>query len=294
MKKQLLGSAYLIVAVIIWGSTFVAQSVGMNKVGPFTFLTCRCVLAVAFLIPAIAVFEIRDLKNYFNKWLDKKLWIGGILCGIALFCASGLQQIGLVEADAGKAGFLTSLYVVLVPVIGLFSGKKIQSNVALSIALAVIGSYFLADMQGGILTADLMLLGCALCFSFQITFVDRYAPLVDNLRLNCIQCLVTMVLSAIVMFVTEKPQADAISACAFPIAYAGVLSMGVAYSLQILGQHKVEPTTASIIMSMESVVAAFSGWLILQETMSPRELCGCALVFIAVILSQVSFKKHHR
>lgn len=292
MKKQLIGSLYLVIAVLIWGSTFVAQSVGMDKVGPFTFLTCRCVLAVAFLVPAIAVFELRDLKNYFKKWLDKKLWFAGLLCGIALFCASSLQQIGLVDTDAGKTGFLTALYVVLVPVIGLFYGKKLQINIVLSIVLAVAGSYFLANMQSGsINTADLMLLGCALCFSIQITLVDRYAPIVDSLRLNCIQCLVTMVLSAFAMFLAEEPQMDAITDCAFPIAYAGVLSMGVAYSLQILGQNKVEPTTASIIMSMESVVAVFSGWLILNERMSGKELLGCALMFLALILSQLPFKR---
>lgn len=290
MKNKLLGIVYLVFAVLIWGSTFVAQSVGMDKVGPFTFLACRCVLAVAFLVPAIAMFEIRDLSNYFKKWLDKKLWFAGTLCGIALFAAASLQQVSMVHTDAGKAGFLTALYVVLVPVIGLFTGKKLQRNVAISIVLAVLGSYLLADMRGGsIHIYDLMLLGCALCFAVQITLVDRYAGLVDGLRLNCIQCFVTLILSGIAMFWTEQPDMGNILNCWLPLGYAGILSMGVAYSLQILGQEKVEPTAASIIMSMESVVAVISGWLLLNETMSGKELLGCGLMFIALILSQVPF-----
>ena len=290
MKNKLLGIVYLVFAVLIWGSTFVAQSVGMDKVGPFTFLACRCVLAVAFLVPAIAMFEIRDLSNYFKKWLDKKLWFAGTLCGIALFAAASLQQVSMVHTDAGKAGFLTALYVVLVPVIGLFTGKKLQRNVAISIVLAVLGSYLLADMRGGsIHIYDLMLLGCALCFAVQITLVDRYAGLVDGLRLNCIQCFVTLILSGIAMFWMEQPDMRNILNCWLPLGYAGILSMGVAYSLQILGQEKVEPTAASIIMSMESVVAVISGWLLLNETMSGKELLGCGLMFIALILSQVPF-----
>lgn len=290
MKQKFLGTVYLITAVLIWGSTFVAQSVGMDLVGPFTFQTFRCILAVCFLVPAIAILERSSFKTYWHKWLDKRLWIGGTLCGIALFAAASLQQISLVQTDAGKAGFLTALYVVLVPVIGLLSGKKLQLHVAISIILAVAGSYLLADMQGGSINVyDLMLLGSALCFAIQITLVDRFAPVVDCLRLNCIQCFVTLLLSAVAMVLTENVQIGAIVSCWLPIGYAGILSMGVAYSMQVLGQEKVEPTTASIIMSMESVVAVLSGWLVLHETMSPKELTGCAVMFVALILSQIPF-----
>ena len=292
MKHKLLGTVYLIIAVLIWGSTFVAQSVGMDLIGPFTFQTCRCLLAIIFLTPAIAVLERQDMRTYLRKWLDKKLWFGGALCGIALFAAASLQQVSLVRTDAGKAGFLTALYVVLVPVIGLFFRKKLQIHVALSIILAVVGSYLLADMSSGSINFyDLMLLGSAFCFAIQITLVDRFAPIVDCLRLNCIQCFVTLLLSALAMLLTETPQTDAIFQCWLPIGYAGILSMGVAYSLQILGQEKVEPTTASIIMSMESVVAVLSGWLVLNETMTTRELLGCLLMFIALILSQIPFSR---
>jgi len=292
MKKQLTGTLFLCVAVLIWGSTFVAQSVGMDSVGPFTFQAVRCALAVLFLLPVIAFFEIRDIKNFFQKWCSKKLWIAGILCGIALFIAASLQQISLVDTDAGKAGFLTALYVVLVPVIGLFLGKKPSITIVISILLAVVGLYLLSCMGvTTISTGDLLLLGCALAFAVQITLIDRLGADVDGLRLNCIQCLVVAVLSSVFMFTTETPSMPNILSCWLPIGYAGVLSMGVAYSLQVLGQQRIEPTTASIIMSLESVIAALSGWLILHETMTFWELTGCVLVFIAVILSQIPLKK---
>ena len=291
MKKQLTGVAFLAVAVLIWGSTFVAQSVGMDKVGPFTFQAVRCALAVLFLLPVIALFEIRDIKNYFRKWLDKKLWLAGILCGLALFIAASLQQVSLVDTDAGKAGFLTALYIVLVPVIGFFLGRRLPLPTIISIVLAVIGLYLLSCVGvTTIRTGDLLLLGCALAFAVQITLIDRLGKDVDGLRLNCIQCLVVTILSTIFMFGTEAPHLPDILACWLPIGYAGILSMGVAYSLQVLGQQRLEPTAASLIMSLESVVAAITGWLILRESMTSVELWGCCLVFAAVILSQIPTK----
>lgn len=289
MKKQLIGNVYLFVAVLIWGSTFVAQSVGMDSVGPFTFLAVRSILAVVFLLPVIALFEIKDIKNYIPKWQDKKLWLGGILCGLSLFVAASLQQVSLVDTDAGKAGFLTSLYVVLVPVIGFFLGKKPTINVIISIFLAVAGLYLISCVgTATIRISDLMLLGSALAFAVQITLVERLGSNTDGLRLNVIQCLTAGVLSAIVMLFAEDVTMGGILDCSLPLLYAGVLSSGIAYSLQVLGQQHVESNTASIIMSLESVVAILCGWLILQERMTLWELTGCALVFIAVILSQIA------
>ena len=291
MKKQLTGVTFLAVAVLIWGSTFVAQSVGMYKVGPFTFQAVRCALAVLFLLPVIALFEIRDIKNYFRKWLDKKLWLAGILCGLALFIAASLQQVSLVDTDAGKAGFLTALYIVLVPVIGFFLGRRLSLPTIISIVLAVIGLYLLSCVGvTTIRTGDLLLLGCALAFAVQITLIDRLGKDVDGLRLNCIQCLVVTILSTIFMFGTEEPHLPDILACWLPIGYAGILSMGVAYSLQVLGQQRLEPTAASLIMSLESVVAAITGWLILKESMTGEEFLGSCLLFTAVILSQIPTK----
>lgn len=292
MKKQLIGNLYLFVAVLIWGSTFVAQSVGMDSVGPFTFLAVRSILAVVFLLPVIALFESKDIKSYISKWRDKRLWIGGILCGLSLFVAASLQQVSLVDTDAGKAGFLTSLYVVLVPVIGLFLGKKPTVNIVISIILAVVGLYLLSCVgDATIRVSDLMLLGSALSFAVQITLVERLGSNTDGLRLNVIQCLTAGVLSGIVMLFAEDVTMSSILNCSLPLLYAGVLSSGIAYSLQVLGQQHVESNTASIIMSLESVVAILCGWLILQERMTPWELSGCALVFIAVILSQIAPKK---
>ena len=295
MKKQLTGSAFLAVAVLIWGSTFVAQSVGMDKVGPFTFQAVRCGLAVIFLLPVIALFELRDIKNYFRKWMDPKLWIAGILCGLALFIAASLQQVSLVDTDAGKAGFLTALYIVLVPVIGFFLGRRLSLPTIISIVLAVIGLYLLSCVGvTTIRTGDLLLLGCALAFAVQITLIDRLGKDVDGLRLNCIQCLVVTVLSSIFMFSTEAPNFPDILSCWLPIGYAGILSMGVAYSLQVLGQQRLDPTAASLIMSLESVVAAITGWLILKESMTGVEMLGCCLLFTAVIMSQIPTKiKRH-
>ena len=294
MKKQHIGNLYLFVAVLIWGSTFVAQSVGMDSVGPFTFLAVRSILAVAFLLPVIALFEAKDIRNYIRKWCNKQLWLAGILCGFSLFVAASLQQISLVDTDAGKAGFLTSLYVVLVPVIGLFLGKKPTANIVISILLAVAGSYLLSCIGvTAIGASDLMLLGSALSFAVQITLVERLGNSTDGLRLNVIQCLTTGVLAGIMMFVTEDVKIGAIFNCWLPLLYAGILSSGVAYSMQVLGQQRVESNAASIIMSLESVVAALCGWLILHERMTILELCGCGLVFAAVILSQITPKKTH-
>ena len=185
MKKQFLGNLYLIIAVLIWGSTFIAQSVGMDSVGPFTFLAARCLLAVVFLLPVIALFEKKDLKNYIAKWLDKKLWIAGFFCGTSLFIASSLQQISLVDTDAGKAGFLTSLYVILVPIIGFFLGKKPKINIVISTLLAGAGLYLLSCFGvTAIRGSDVLLILCALSFAVQITLVERLGKGVDSLRLK--------------------------------------------------------------------------------------------------------------
>lgn len=292
MKNNLKGSIALLSATVIWGSAFVAQSVGMDYIGPFTFQTLRCLLAVLFLIPASAVLERTSWRRFAAKWLDKKLWLAGLLCGLALFAATSLQQVGLVCTDAGKAGFLTAMYIVLVPFIGLLLKKKLPLPAWFSIVFAVLGLYLLSNMGASAPNpGDMMMIGCALAFAVQITLVDRFAPSCDALRLNCIQSLVVTVLSGIFMLLTETPQWSSITACALPISYAGVLSLGVAYSLQIIGQRHVEPTTASLFMSLESVFAALSGWLLLNERMSPRELAGCALIFLSVLITQLPTKK---
>ena len=290
MKKTFRGIASLLLATIIWGSTFVAQSVGMDYIGPFTFQTVRCALAVIGLLPVIWLFDKKctDGKTYWQRWTDKRLWKAGILCGIPLFLACNLQQLALVNTDAGKSAFLTAMYIVIVPVIGIFLKKKATIMVPISVSLAVCGLYCLSCVGvTQISTGDLLLIGCALMFAVQIVFVDHYAASVDALRLNTLQALVCAVLSGIPMVITETPRWDAITSCWFPLAYAGFLSMGAAYSLQIIGQKQVEPTAASLIMSMESVFAVLFGSLLLKETMTSWEIIGCILLFVAVILSQI-------
>lgn len=293
MRKQLRGSAFLLLATIIWGSAFVSQSVGMDHIGPFTFQAVRCFLAVIGLLPVILITDRfkKDGKSFYSRWSDPKLWKAGLLCGIPLFLACNLQQVGLVDTDAGKSGFLTAMYIVIVPVIGIFLKKKPSIMVPISVILAVAGLYCLSCVGvTRISTGDLLTLGCALMFAVQITFIDLFAGSVDALRLNTIQALVCAVLSAVIMLFSEEPTWDAIADCALPLAHAGLLSMGAAYALQILGQQNLEPTAASLIMSLESVFAVVFGALILKETMTGWEITGCVLVFAAVILSQIPIK----
>lgn len=286
MKQQLKGSILLLLATVIWGCAFVAQSVGMDYLGPFTFQTCRSLIAVAALVAVIFLME-RDKSQFVPKWRNKKLWNTGLLCGAALTVASGLQQMGLVYTDAGKAGFITAMYIVLVPALGLFLGQKPGRQIWISVGLAVVGLYLLSCAgASGLNIGDVMLMGCALAFAVQITLIDRFAQDLDGLRLNCIQFLVVSVLSAVVMLLTEAPDWSSILACAIPLLYTGVLSSAVGYSLQIIGQQLLPPAPASLIMSLESVFAVLSGWLVLKERLSPPELIGCALVFAGVILSQ--------
>lgn len=294
MKKQLQGSLCLLFGTVIWGSAFIAQSVGMDHIGPFTFQAIRCALAVLFLIPAAFLFDIGkgSFHDSVARWKNPRLWKAGLICGAALFVAASLQQIGLVYTDAGKAGFITAMYIVLVPILGLFLHKKPPKTAVFSVLLAVIGLYLLSCFGvTNINKGDILLLGCALAFSVQITFIDRFAGEVDGLRLNCIQSLVVTVLSVPFMLFTETVEMHSILACWTSIAFAGIMSMGVAYTLQIIGQKDLEPTTASLIMSLESVFAALGGWLVLHETMTAWELVGCAMVFSAVIISQLPAKK---
>lgn len=297
MKKQIRGSALLILATVIWGSAFVSQSVGMDHIGPFTFQAVRCFLAVIGLLPVMLITDRlqQDHKGFWTRWADKKLWKAGILCGIPLFLACNLQQVGLVDTDPGKSGFLTAMYIVIVPIIGIFLKRKPSIMIPISVALAVAGLYFLS-CKGvtRISTGDLLTLGCAFMFAVQILFIDLFADSVDALRLNAIQALVCSVLSAVVMFFTESPTLSGIEDAWLPLAHAGFLSMGAAYALQIYGQRDLEPTTASLIMSLESVFAAVFGAWILGKLMDKWETLGCVLVFIAVILSQIPVKKKVR
>lgn len=293
MRNQLRSSMLLILATVIWGSAFVSQKVGMDHIGPFTFQAVRSFMAVVGMLPVIYLLDRnkKDGKTFLCRWKSARLWKGGLLCGIPLFLACNLQQLGLVEADSGKSAFLTAMYIVIVPLIGIFRHRKPSPAIPFSVALAVFGLYALTGASGQITLADLLLIGCALMFALQITFVDIFAPDVDALRLNTIQALVCAVLSAVVMFATETPTLSGIGQAWLPLAHTGLLSMGAAYSLQIIGQKHLEPSTASLIMSLESVFALLFGWIVLGDWLTTWEAVGCLCIFIAVILSQIPTKK---
>lgn len=294
MKERMQGTLALLSGTFIWGMAFIAQSVGMETIGPFTFQAIRCMLGVIFLFLVTFLFDWKiGIRASLQKWKSKKLWTAGIICGIALFAATSLQQVGLVYTAPGKAGFLTAMYIVLVPMLGIFVHRKPGINAVLSVLLALVGLYLLSftDMSS-INIGDILLIGCALAFAVQILLIDRFAPDLDGLRLNCVQALVVSVLSVPCIFLNrETVVMQTILDCWLPLGFAGVLSMGVGYSMQIVGQKRLEPTAASLIMSLESVFAALGGWLILHNTMTPAELSGCALVFAGVLISQLPVRK---
>lgn len=294
MKKKLRGSISLLIATIIWGSAFVSQAVGMDHIGPYTFQAIRCIMAAIGLLPVIWLFDRKkeDGKTFLSRFYSKRLWLAGICCAIPLCAAVNLQQVALVGTDAGKAGFLTAMYILFVPIFGLFVKRRLSPMIPFSVLLGMAGLYFLS-WRGNltISTGDLLLLGCAAAFAVQILFVDHFAPTVDPLRLNCLQIGLSGIVSAVIMFCTEAPAMDGIWAAMLPLCHTGFLSMGVAYTLQIVGQKYLEPSAASLIMSLESVFAALFGYFILNEAMTGWELLGSLLVFTAVILSQITFKK---
>ena len=289
-KEQLKGSAQLLFATLIWGCAFVAQSVGMDHLGPMSFQAIRSALAVLALLPVIFLMD-REPAAYIPKWKAKGLWKTGILCGLALFVAQGSQQVGLLYTEPGKAGFITAMYIVLVPVLGLFLRRKCGLRVWISVALAVAGLYLLSCVGvTKVNIGDILILGAAGAFAVQIVLIDNLAQRLDGLRLNCIQFAVVTVLSAIAAAFTETPTVQGVLDCAIPLLYTGVLSSGAAFTLQILGQQHLPPEPASLIMSLGSVFAVLAGWVLLGQTLRPVEILGCTLVFAGVILSQTKEK----
>ena len=291
MKQQIKSSLILLLTATIWGVAFVAQSVGMEYIGPFTFNAIRCVLGGLVLIPVILVLKKKKDTGAENQEKEDKktLWAGGIACGVILCIASNLQQFGIMEASVGKSGFFTALYIVMIPVIGIFIGKRPGIKLWFCVALAVVGMYLLCMKDGSftIERADIMLLLCALAFSFHILVVDYFSPRVDGVKMSCIQFFVCGVLSAVGMLFTETPDISNIQAAWLPLLYAGLLSCGVGYTLQIVGQKGINPVIASLIMSLESVISALAGWVILGQVLSPKEILGCVLMFVAIIITQI-------
>ena len=279
----------LLITAMIWGSAFVAQSKGMDYIGPFTFNVARNFIGAFVLLPVIALFNRgKTYEAEEKKLLDKNTLIGGICCGIVLFIASSFQQYGLVHTTAGKAGFITALYIVIVPLLGLFIGKKVPKIIWGCVALAIVGFWLLCIKEGFTVgLGDLMVLICAFFYSMHIVTIDHFSPKADCVKMSCIQFFVAGIFSLVPMILFEEPVFSAVLDAKWTILYAGVLSSGVAYTFQIIAQKHTEPTVATLLMSLEAVFATLFGWLILKETMLPKEFIGCVLVFIAVIFAQI-------
>lgn len=283
--------AMLILAAFIWGSAFVAQSVGMDYVEPLTFNFVRNIVGGLVLIPCICL--LGRLKSPGEREeaarMDKKtLLTGGVSCGVILCLASNMQQIGIQYTSVGKAGFITALYIVIVPILGIFFKRHCGVRVWVSVVIALVGFYLLCMVGGFSLErGDVYLLICAVLFSFHILTIDHFSPMVDGVKMSCIQFFTCGILSGIAMLVAETPSISSILAVWAPILYAGVLSSGVAYTLQIVGQKNYNPTIATLLLSLESVFSVLTGWVILHQTLSVRELFGCVLIFIAVVLAQL-------
>jgi len=280
----------LLLTATIWGSAFVAQSMGMDHVKQFTFTCIRSMIGGIVLSPCVFFICFKEKRK---KLITKVEWIGGICCGIALFAASNFQQYGVVYTTAGKAGFITALYVVLVPIFGIFFRRKVSLRVLGCVALAVVGLYLLCIPNEAfhVNRGDLLVSVCAILFTIHILVIDYFAPQGNGVIMSCIQFLVCGVLSAGVMALTEHPSTHAIWEAKWSILYAGVLSSGVAYTLQIVGQKDMNPTVAALILCLESVVAVITDWIVLDERLNTREKIGCVLMFMAIVVAQIPKKE---
>ncbi len=289
-------SVLLFLTAAIWGVAFVAQSVGMDYVGPFTFNGVRFLLGGTVLLPVLAGKRKRDKADRGQERKTKEeqreagrvTLLGGICCGMALCSASLLQQIGIQHTTVAKAGFITALYIIIVPVLGLFFHKKVRRIVWAGVFLAVLGMYLLCIRESFTVgRGDFFVFLCAIVFSVHILVIDYFSPRADGVALSCIQFYVSGVICTIGAFLLETPSWQAILSGWMPILYAGILSCGVAYTLQIIGQKGMDPTVASLILSLESVISLIAGWVLLGQILQPREICGCVLVFAAIVLVQL-------
>ena len=290
-------NVFPVLAALIWGTAFVAQSVSADIVEPFTFNAARSAVAFVFLLVLCAVLRRRRRRDFAGSaevrpHARRDLILGGLCCGIALTLATNLQQKGLETTTSGKAGFITALYIVIVPVLGLLFRRRVPRAVWIGVVLAVAGLYCLCITEDFSITGgDLYILLCAFCFSAHILVIDHFTQKVDGVELSCGQFLVVTALSLLGMALTEDPSLAALAQCAWPILYVGLFSSGVAYTLQILAQKDSNPTVVSLLLSLESVFATVAGALILGDRMSGKEYFGCLLMLAAVVLAQLPERK---
>lgn len=289
---SLKSSMLLFLAAFIWGVAFVAQSVGMDYMGPLSFNGARFLMGSVVLLPLVIYRRQKNRKEGIPA-PDTKITIkGGICCGLALCAAALLQQYGIMYTTVGKAGFITTLYIIMVPIFGIFLKKRVPEKVWIGAVIAAFGMYLLCMSERLALSkGDGLVFICAIIFSVHILVIDYFSPKADGVEISCIQFLTAGVIASIGALLFENPQLGQFIAGIIPLAYAGILSSGVAYTLQVVGQKNVEPTVASLILSLESVVSMLAGWVILHQALTGRELFGCVLVFAAVILVQLPDKK---
>ncbi len=302
MNEQYKNSLLLLITAAIWGSGFVAQALGMEHVGPFTFTWARSLIGGLFLLCAMPLLDrLRGVspsdKPRNNLWKNKTLWVGGFFCGTMLFISESLQQFGIMQTTVAKASFLTSLYILIVPVIGVFMRKRTTWNVWFGVLIAVAGLYLLCVKPGDSMMlsrGDTLVIACALSFSLHIMVIDRFAPLVDAVRLSCLQFFIGSVWGAVLMALFDPPTLEGLRGALGAILFAGVMSNGVAYTLQTVAQKGINPTIASLLMSLESVFGTLAGWIVMGQTLTSREAIGCAVMGVAIVLAQLPprlFKK---
>ena len=299
-RKKLISSFLLLLTAVIWGVAFVSQSEGMEHMGAFTFMSARSILGTLVLLPVIAFNRLRVPKAERKPLPVKATIIGGLCCGLALTAASLLQQFGIGMTTVGKSGFITALYIVFTPILGIFLGRKAPKVVWLGAVLAAAGLYLLC-MNGEsfeLNTGDILMLLCAIIFAVHIMVIDHFSPQTDGVVLSCIQFFVVFVISTVGALIFEQPSFRQIQDGAVSVLYAGILSSGVAYTLQVVGQKNMNPTVAALILSLESVVATVAGFvaykvgfLTTDQTMSAQQIIGCVVVFTAVIIVQIPWDK---
>ncbi len=292
---QLRQSFLLFLTASIWGSGFVAQSVGMDHVTPFTFTFFRTLIGALFLLPFIALIKALYKNKVKEKsYTTKDLLIGSASCGLFLIMGESFQQYGLVTTDAGKTGFITSMYIIFVPLISITVGKKINRFIWIGVILAVIGMYLLCIKQDfTIERGDLLILCCAVAFAFHIMVIDHFVKTIDGVMLACGQFFMASFMGLILMLIFDfnTLSYDSLMAAAPAMLYAGIMSNGIAYTLQVVGQRGINPAVATLILSLESVMAVIFGITFLNESLDTRELIGCVIMFLAVIIAQYPFKK---
>ena len=299
-------SLILLLTATIWGTTFVAQSEGGDAVGAFTFNAVRNLIGSLVLIPVIFLLKLLNPPatdttsdstpaqgNVFSR--NRVLILGGISCGICLCLASNFQQVGILYTSVGKAGFITACYIVIVPILGLFMKKKCSPFIWVAVVLALVGLYLLCITDGfSIGKGDILVLICAFLFSLHILVIDYFSPKVDGVKMSCIQFLVCGLLTAIPALIFEHPHLSDFHGAWGAILYAGIMSCGVAYTLQIVGQKNMNPAVASLILSLESCISVLAGWIILGQNLTRKEILGCMIMFGAIILAQLPQKEKSR